>query len=260
MSNLASLAANFTSLNTQKNSITNALTELETLKSSNIVAQLSFVVSSVNGNATDIVNLSVTPSEANISLAKLKNLAVGKNTELQLTTKEVVVGVSCTVTSTEEGAASVEYSADFDVKDVDDNGSLSTELELLSSDSQTLKVHVKATYDTVAGLVASKQVELQEIEVAIAEVMEAIKKLKNKPAPKKEKKSKKGGESTSRPVEETSAAFDVDEEETSVFTSAVAGATEVAMTGVQMGMAHRALLLFGVAAWAISSMGEYASV
>lgn len=142
---------------------------------------------------------------------------------------------------------------------MDDNESLSTELELVSADNKKITVHVKATYDTVAGLLESKHVELKEVEAATAEVVEAIKKLKNKPAAKKEKKSKKGTASRG-PVEDTSAAFDVDAEETSAFTSAVAGATEVAMTGLQLSMAHRAVLFFGVASWAIYALGENASV
>jgi hypothetical protein len=74
MSNLASLAASFTNLETQKKGIASAVAELEALRGANIEGQLSFVVSSVNGNVTDVANLTVTPSEANISLAKLQNL------------------------------------------------------------------------------------------------------------------------------------------------------------------------------------------
>lgn len=74
MANLATLAATFTNLESQKKSITRNVEELQALKASNIVGQLSFVVSQVYGDATDVVNLSVTPSEANLSLAKLRNL------------------------------------------------------------------------------------------------------------------------------------------------------------------------------------------
>ena len=74
MSNLATLAASFTSLDAQKNSINEALSELQALNDSKVVGQLSFVVSSVHGDATDVVDLAVTPSEANLSLSKLKNL------------------------------------------------------------------------------------------------------------------------------------------------------------------------------------------
>lgn len=261
MANLATLAASYSSLETQKKSITRNIEELEALKASNIVGQLSFVVSKVHGDVTDITNLSVTPSEANVSLAKLRNLAVGTATELQLTTKDVIIGVSCSITAVEEGATTVDYTADFDVKEIDDNESMSTELELLSSDNQTLKVQVKATYDTVSGLLASKEVELQEVNAARTKVLDEIKLAKNNSAAKskKEKKSsKKGGQQEA--VQDTSAAFDVDSEEPSVVTSVITGAAEVAMTGAQLGLTHRAVLMFGVAAWAIYSMGEYASI
>jgi hypothetical protein len=235
------------------------VSELEALKASNIVGQLSFVASSVHGDATDVVNLAVTPPEANLSLAKLRNLAVGTATELQVTTKDITISVGCSIPSTEEGAAAVEYTADFDVKEIDDNESMSMELELLNADNQTLKVQIKATYDTIAGLLSSKLVELKEVEQARTEVLEEIKRLKSKPAAaKKEKKSKKS--SKEEVVEDSSAAFDVDSEEPSAFTAAVAGATEVAMSGLQLGLTHRAVVLFGVASWAILTMGEYASI
>ena len=181
-------------------------------------------------------------------------------TELQLTTKEVTIGVSCSVTATEEGAVAVEYTADFDVKDIDDNESMSTELELLSNEKQTLKVQVKATYDTLTGLLASKQLELQEVDQARSKVMDEIKRAQSNSGvkSKKEKKSKKGGQP--EVVQDTSAAFDVDTEEPSAFTNVIAGATEVAVTGAQWGLTHRAVLMFGMASWAIFTMGEYASI
>lgn len=186
---------------------------------------------------------------------------MGTPTELQLTTKDITVGVSCSVPAAEEGGAAIDYTADFDVKDIDDNGSMSTELELLAAENQILKVQVKATYDTVAGLLASKLVELQEVDQARTQVMEEIKRSKNSSAVSKQKKDKKSKKGNKHEVmEETSAAFDVDTEEPSAFTSVVAGAAEVAMTGVQLGLTHRAVLMFGAAAWAIFAMGEYASI
>ena len=74
MSNLATLAATFTNLETQKKSIATSVSELLALKESNIDGQLSFVVSSIHSDATKTASLSITPSEANISLAKLKNV------------------------------------------------------------------------------------------------------------------------------------------------------------------------------------------
>lgn len=178
-------------------------------------------------------------------------------TELQLTTKEVVIGVTCSVPGDEEGVAAVDYTANFEVKEVGDNESLTTELELVA-ESLTLKVHITVTYDTVDGLLASKLLQLKEIEGMKAEVVEQIKKIKSKGGAKKEKKSKKSG--AQAPIEDSSAAFDVAAEETSAFTSAVATVTEVGMRGLQLGLAHRAVLLFGAAAWAIATMGEYTSI
>ncbi len=76
MANLATLAASFTELETQKNTVTRAISELEYLKTSKIIAQLSFIVVSVDKNVADVVNLTVSPPEANLSLAKLRNLVM----------------------------------------------------------------------------------------------------------------------------------------------------------------------------------------
>lgn len=188
---------------------------------------------------------------------------MGTPTELQVTTKDISISVSCSLSAadTQEGEASatVEYSADFDVKEIDDNESMSTELELSSSNNQTLKVHVSATYDTISGLLASKQVELKEVTQASAEVVKEIQRLQSQQQTKKTKKTKKSG-SKQVVVEDSSAAFDVDSEEPSILTSTIASATEYGLAGLQMGMAHRAVVMFGVASWAILSMGEYASI
>ena len=74
MSSLASLAGKFTEIEKQIKEIKITLCELEALQQANVVGQLTFVVASVNGDATDVVNLSVVPSEANVSLSKLRNL------------------------------------------------------------------------------------------------------------------------------------------------------------------------------------------
>lgn len=76
MANLATLASSFTNLEAQKKSIAVSVSELEALKESKVVGQLSFVVSKVHGDVTDVVNLGVTPSEANLSLSKLKNMVI----------------------------------------------------------------------------------------------------------------------------------------------------------------------------------------
>ena len=185
---------------------------------------------------------------------------VGKSTELQLKSKEITIGVSCTVPAREDSGADIDYSADFDLKDVDDNASLSTELELKSNNGETLKVHVKATYDTVDGLVQSKRVELSEAEKTKTTVLENIKKSKNVAGnAKKEKKTKKTV--GKRPMaEDTPAVFNVDDEEPSSLTNVIAGATEVAVTGAQLALTHRAVIFFGLASWAILTMGEYASI
>ena len=179
---------------------------------------------------------------------------MGKCTELQLTSKYVTISISCSVTA--DGNDLV-YEGSFEVKDVGDNESMVTEVELLSNESKILKVQVKATYDTLAGLMKSKQKELQEVEQAKAEVVEEIKVLKSKPEQKKEKRGKKTKQER---VTDTAAAFDVDEEEPSAISNAMNTLTNAVASGVQVALTHRAVVLFGAAAWAISAFGENASV
>jgi hypothetical protein len=180
---LATLAGKFTEVEKQIKGIKTTISELEVLQESKVVGQLTFVVSGVSGDASDIVNLSISPSEANVSLSKLTNLAIGKSTEVQLKSKDIKVGITCTATSSEEV-----YSAEFDLNDVGDNETLTTEVELASNNNGLLKVQVQATYDTVTQLLESKRIELNEAEGTKVKVLESIKQLK------KVIRSKKGKE------------------------------------------------------------------
>mmetsp|Transcript_22103 Transcript_22103/g.32201 ORF Transcript_22103/g.32201 Transcript_22103/m.32201 type:complete len:255 (-) Transcript_22103:126-890(-) len=254
MSNLAALSSSLRQKDSEKTGIINNIKDLEGIKAQNVAGQLTFVVNSLPGrNSNDYtVDLSISPADMNMSVTKLNDLAIGTEVELQLKSKAITITI--TVKSSSSG---VDHTATFDVNDVPDNNSMSTDLDGNSSEG-SIKVHVKATYDTMDGLIASKQLELKQVEQDIKKVAEELRGATQKQsAPPKQKKSKKQQAQT--PME-SAADFNVDEEGGGLGGGLMSSISQGVITAANLAINHRAVVLFGLAVYGVFMHGDVASV
>ncbi|CAE7671431.1 unnamed protein product [Symbiodinium microadriaticum] len=182
---------------------------------------------------------------------------VGSEVELKLTTKNVMVEISCLSTNSSEP-----FTASFDVNDVPDNNSLSTQLETVSESGAIGQTHVKATYDTIDGLLESKGVELSEVEGDIKRIAEELRGASMKQsAPAKAKKGNKSQQQVKQREEEQElvAGFGADDTE-SAEGSILQTISSGLFSGLGVIMQHKAVVAFGLATYAIFAHGDVVSV
>jgi hypothetical protein len=157
MSSIAALSAKVREKDAEKSKILNEIKDLEGLKSQTIVGELHFVVQTAGNVSADYsVDLKVTPTECNLSITKLTNLVcslssssssfsfsnplqtLGKEIQLQLSSKNISIEIICR-------KSEKEYVSAFDLNEVPDNNSLSTQLDGLAAEGETIPIHVKVS-------------------------------------------------------------------------------------------------------------------
>jgi hypothetical protein len=153
MSSIAALSAKVREKDAEKSKILNEIKDLEGLKSQTIVGELHFVVQTAGNVSADYsVDLKVTPTECNLSVTKLTNLVcsfssfsfsnppqtLGKEIQLQLSSKNISIEIICR-------KSEKEYVSAFDLNEVPDNNSLSTQLDGLAAEGETIPIHVKVS-------------------------------------------------------------------------------------------------------------------
>ncbi|CAE7672122.1 unnamed protein product, partial [Symbiodinium microadriaticum] len=182
---------------------------------------------------------------------------IGSEVELKLTTKSVTVEISCLPANSFQSCT-----ASFELNDAPDNNSMSTQLEAVSESGATCDIHVKATYDTIDGLLESKNVELTEVEGDIKRIAEELRSASLKQnAPAKAKKGSKSQQQAKQREEEreVTAEFGRDDDD-SAKGSILQTISSGLFTGLGVLMQHKAVVAFGIATYAIYAHGDAVSV
>jgi hypothetical protein len=115
----------------------------------------------------------------------------------------------------------------------------------------------------VEGMLLSKNTELQEVQREIADITSEVRKISTKSTttPKEKKSSKK--KQTAKATTESSVLSNVDEDDDNVDVdsqSILSKTINGCIYGLQKTIEHRAVLLFGGAAFVIYTFGEMVSV